>query len=84
MTMKKKYSSLLKELIGLQVRVTEENGLCHLVATGNHALSAVLGFTGAMIMEIKEVNDDYIVLSTGQYARAYSLHVVVLDMIPGK
>lgn len=82
--MKKKYSSLLKELIGLRVRVTEENGLCHLVATGNIALSGALGFTGAISMEIKEVNDDYIVLSMGQYVRTYSLNVVVLNMIPGQ
>lgn len=82
--MKKKYSALLKELIGLSVNVMEENGLCHLVASGNHTVSLLAGLQGAQRMELKEVNDDYIVLSMGQYVRTYSLNVVVLDMIPGQ
>lgn len=80
--MKKKYSAMLKEMVGLTVRVTEENGLCHLLATGNSIVSSVAVFSGAVSMEIKEVNDDYIVLFTGRYLRTYSLHVIVLDMVP--
>ncbi len=47
MTMKKKYSALLKELIGLSVNVMEENGFCHLVASGNHTVSLLAGLKRA-------------------------------------
>jgi hypothetical protein len=80
--MKTKYSALLRDMVGYTVKVTEEQGLCHIVATGNSTLSATMGLLGVMTMEIKEVHDDFIVLTSGILVRMYSIHVVVLDLIP--
>jgi hypothetical protein len=81
--MKKKYATLLKAFIGLQVTVLFENGLCRIFASPNPAVGPLITIAGGTRMEIKEANDDYIVLATTRTVTSCSLHIVVFDFIQG-
>lgn len=77
-----KYSEKIKQLVGYVALVSEENGFCKILVTGNMTLSTVAGLGGSQRFEIQQVHEDFVVLHNGNVELTYPTNAISLTIVP--